>query len=303
MIDLAARELVDYHDEPKQMASGVPAKCGVLEMDFVRRPTKSVLGRLYRSAPLLVQQALYWDEALPGLPGVYIISTAGGILKGDRITVDVTLAPDTMARVTTQSATRIQSMDANFASQHHTFALAENSYFEYLPGPTIPHLHTRFISQTHLVVHPTATALCSEILLPERMYHGDGERFLYDLYSATINGSRPDGTEVFTEKLVIEPWKRSVRDAGMMGRYDVLGNVVVMTPSHDADGILERVVAGPSADGRTISGASRLPNDAGVIFKVLGTKRKYVQAIVRDFWATVRMEVQGVAIPPPPLWG
>ena len=303
MIDLGAPELVDYHDEPRQMASGVAQKCGVLEMDFARRPNKTVLGRLYRSAPLLVQQALYWDEQLPGLPGVYIISTAGGILQGDRLTVDVSLAPDTMAHITTQSATKVQAMDANFASQEQTFVVAENSYLEHLPGPTIPHRHARFIMQTNLVVDETATALCSEVLMPGRKYHGAGELFQYDVYSATTVGRRPDGTELFTEKLVVEPWKRSVRDAGSMGRHDVFGNVVLMTPIHHADRILEQIVAGPSEDGRTISGASRLPNDAGLIFKVLGRNRQVVQNVIRQFWALVRMEVQGVTIPPPPLWG
>lgn len=300
---LDSPELAGYHDEPKQMASGVRQKCGVLQMDFVRRPQRTVLGRLYRQAPLLVQQALYWDEALPGLPGVYIISTSGGILQGDRYDIDVTLAPDTMAHVTTQSATKVQSMDANFATQTQNFTLAENSYFEFLPGPTIPHRSSRFVTHTTITVDPTATALCSEIVMSGRKYHRGGEMFMYDLYSSLTTGRRPDGTELFTEKYIIEPERRSVRSAGLMGRFDVLGNVILLTPPAHANEVLAQVVAGPSEDGETISGASRLPNDAGLIFKVLGTERQVVQNRIREFWALVRMSVKGVEIPPQPLWG
>ena len=40
-------------------------------------------------------------------------------------------------------------------------------------------------------------------------------------------------------------------------------------------------------------GACRLPNDAGLIFKVLGRETAQVKAKVRDFWAVAREEVTG----------
>ena len=75
------------------------------------------LVHLDRRAPLLVQQALYWDEALPDLPCVFIITTTGSILQGDRFNIEIDLAPDTRAHITTQAATKIHSMDANYATQ------------------------------------------------------------------------------------------------------------------------------------------------------------------------------------------
>ena len=74
------------------------------------------LAHLDRRAPLLVQQALYWDEALPDLPCVFIITTTGCILQGDRFNIEIDLAPDTRAHVTTQAATKIHSMDAQLCS-------------------------------------------------------------------------------------------------------------------------------------------------------------------------------------------
>jgi urease accessory protein len=49
-------------------------------------------------------------------------------------------------------------------------------------------------------------------------------------------------------------------------------------------------------------GACRLPNDAGLIFKVLGRETAQVKAKVREFWGVVRQEVIGAALPPPYLW-
>lgn len=59
-------------------------------------------------------------------------------------------------------------------------------------------------------MEPTATLLFSEIMMPSRNYHrsgepNSGEPIVYDLYSTLIKANRPDGKDLFIEKLVIEP--------------------------------------------------------------------------------------------------
>ena len=300
---LDAPELAPYQDEPKQMPSGAPGKHGVLDMSFARRGDRSVLAHLYREAPLLAQQALYWDEHLPGLPCVYIIATSGCVLQGDRLDVSVTVGAGAMAHVTTQSATKVHQMDANFAAARQRLALAENAYLEMLPGPVIPHRHSRFVSCTRATVAGSATLLSAEVLQPGRKYHGDGELFEFDLYSSTLTASRTDGTPLFTEKLVAEPWRHPVRQAGVMGQFDVLANVTLITPRRHADRIFEQVVPGADASRDCVSGASRLPNEAGLVYKVLGMETEPVKAKVRAFWALVRQQVLGAPIPAARPWG
>src|SRR5579864_3020565 len=241
---LDAPELVPYLGEPKQMPSGAPGKHGVLDMAFARRGDRSVLADLCRQAPLVVQQALYWDEHLPGLPCVYVITTSGCVLQGDRLDASITVGAGAMAHVTTQSATKIHQMDANFAAQTQRLALAENAYLELLPGPVIPHRHSRFITHTQATVAQSATLLSAELLQPGRKYHGAGELFEFDPYSSTLIASRPDGTPLFTEKLIAEPWQHPVRQAGVMGKFDAFANVTLITPRPHADRIFEQVVPG-----------------------------------------------------------
>jgi urease accessory protein len=298
-------ELDQYQDQPKQAPAGKVGKTGVLEMRFVDRGDKTILRDMYRKTPLLVQQALYWDEALPTMPCVYMISTSGSVLQGDRLFLTIDMEPGSLAHVTTQSATKVHQMDANHASQLQKVTLAENSYLELMPGVTIPHSNARYFARTDVTVDPSATLLFSEIVMPGRKYHrtaqSDTELFVYDLYSTLIKARRPDGQDLFTEKLVIEPQRFPVRHKGIMSDYDVFGNVVLLTPKDHADEILEQVVPGP--DGKVFSGASRLPNDAGLIFKVLGPESEPVKSKVRDFWALVRKSVLDTTIPPVPLWG
>jgi urease accessory protein len=300
---LEAPELAPYQDEPKQMPSTAPGKHGILNMSFERRGDRSVLAHLYRKVPLLVQQALYWDEHLPALPCVYIVTTSGCLVQGDRLDTSITVGTGAMAHVTTQSATKIHQMDANFAAQSQRLALAENAYLELLPGPTIPHRHSRFIAHTRATVADGATLLSAELLEPGRKHYGDGELFEYDLYSSALTVDRPNGTPLFTEKLVSEPRRHPVRHAGVMERFDVFANVTLVTPKRHAQQIFEQVVAGADIGAECMAGASRLPNDAGLVYKVLGMETEPVKSKVRAFWDLVRREVAGAPVPAARLWG
>jgi urease accessory protein len=300
---LDAPELGPYQDEPKQMPSGAPGKHGVLDMSFARRSDRTVLAHLYREAPLLAQQALYWDEHLPGLPCVYVITTSGCLLQGDRLDVSITVGADAMAHVTTQSATKIHQMDANFAAASQRLTLAEKAYLELLPAPVIPHRHARFVTHTSAVVAQSATLLTAELLQPGRKHHDAGELFEFDLYSSALTASRPDGTPLFTEKLVAEPWRHPVRRTGVMGKFDVFANVILITPAQHAQQILPQVVPGADTSADCMAGASRLPHEAGLVYKVLGMETEPVKAKVRAFWDLVRQEVAGAPIPAARPWG
>jgi urease accessory protein len=271
-------------------------------MSFARREDRSVLAHLYRQAPLLVQQALYWDEHLPGLPCVYLITTSGCVLEGDRFDISIAVGAGAMAHVTTQAATKIHQMNAGSAAQSQRLDLAENAYLELLPEPVIPHRHSRFVTATQAVVAESATLLTAEILQPGRKHHGNGELFEYDLYSSALTVSRPDGTPLFSEKLIAEPWRHPVRQSGMMGPFDVFANIILVTPVRHATKIYEQIIPGTDDTG-CMAGASRLPNDAGLVYKVLGMETQPVKAKIRAFWDLVRREVTGAPAPAPRPWG
>ncbi|HVZ09962.1 urease accessory protein UreD [Rhodopila sp.] len=297
-----ARELAGYQAEPKQLPSGSFGKNAYLRLGFEPRLGRSVLATLHRRAPLLAQQALYWDEQMPGLPCVSIISNAGGILQGDRNLIEIDVAPDAQAHVTTQAATRIHEMDCNFATQTQNLTLGSDSYLEYIPHPVIPHKHSRFVQHTTVSIDPAATLIYSETLMPGRKYYGAGELFQYDLFSSSIHAARPDGKTLFTEKFIIEPHRFGVSRLGAMGSFQVFGNVILLTPKKYSDRLFGAI--DPAFDKETglASGVSRLPYDAGLVFKVLGFETAPVSAAIRAFWSLARQEVTGARIPDNFLW-
>jgi urease accessory protein len=295
-------ELAPYQDEPRQLPTGSPGKVAHLRLGFERRGARSILADLFRRAPLIVHRAIYWDEEMPGLPCVFIISNSGGTLQGDRNTISIELGPNAQAHVTTQSATKIHEMDANYAAQHQEIVLRDNAYLEYLPDPVIPHRHTRFLTDTRITIAPTATLLYAEILMAGRKYHAAGELYEYDLFSSRVRAERLEGRELFAEKFVVRPRQQPVRRVGVMGEFDVFGNAILLTPRRHADRIFERLSAVVNPTEKWAAGASRLPNDAGLIFKVVAMETAQVRARIRDFWSVVRSEVVSALIPREFAW-
>ena len=291
-----------YLDEPPQMRSGAVGKSGLLRLGFERRAERTILADLESRTPYLAQRALHCDDALPDMAWLFVITTAGCVLQGDRMALEVALGAGAKAHVTTPSATKIHTMDANYAQQTQVFTLDEGAYLEFLPEPLIPHRQSRFASDTRIALHPTASLLCSEIVHSGRKHHHPDECFGATVLSLATTAAWPDGTPLFIEKLLIEPSRNPMRQTGVMDGFDVFGNVILCTPTDAADRIHARVGADVDLGQGLAFGACRLPNDAGLIYKVLGRETAQVRAKVREFWAVAREEITGATIPPPFFW-
>ena len=291
-----------YLDEPPQMRSGAVGKSGFLRLGFEQREGRTILADLESRAPYLAQRALHCDEALPQMAWLFVITTGGCVLQGDRLVLEASLKRGASAHVTTQSATKVHAMDANYATQAQAFVLDDGAYLEYLPDPLIPHRQARFASSTTITIAPSASLLCSEIVLNGRKHHHPDECFGATVLSLATSAARPDGTRLFTERLLIEPSRNPMRQTGVMDGFDVFGNVILCTPPDTADRVHDRVGAEVDLAQGVAFGACRLPNDAGLIYKVLGRDSAQVKAKVREFWAVAREEITGARLPPQQYW-
>lgn len=293
-----AREMQPYLKEPEQMYVGAPGKHGYLRLGFELDPEgKSILRDLDRRVPLIAQQELYFDEEMPGMPCLYILSSGGPNVDGDRYQQDITVRKNAYAWISTGAATKLAEMRHNYSGLIQNIVLEEGAYLEFMPEPIYPCRHTRFISDTRICVDPSATLFYSEIYMGGRKYYKDGELFEYDILSVCSHGERPDGEQLFREKFVIDPNVIPVRQLGIMGGFDVFSNVIVMTPKDHADRIYEATEAYFDRDKKIACGITHLPNDAGLLFKVLGMEPGPVKKIVREFCSKVRMEVKGHPVP------
>lgn len=293
-----AREMSPYLEEPKAMYVGAPGKHGYLRLGFeLDRDGKSILRDLDRRHPLIVQQELYFDEGMPEMPCVYILSSGGPNVDGDRYRQDITVKKDAFAWVSTGAATKLAEMRYNYSGLVQNILLEDNAYLEFMPEPVIPCRHTRFISDTRLCVAENATVFYSEIFMGGRKYYKEGELFEYDILSVCSHGERPDGRQLFREKFVIDPKIEHPRNLGVMGNFDVFANVLVMTPKDKAEEIYAKTEAFIDRKRKLAAGITYLPNDAGLLYKVLGMEPGPVKKMVRAFCNIVRQTIKGKEVP------
>lgn len=300
----SAPEMKPYLTPPKGMYVGAPGKHGYLKLGFEIDPRgKCILRELDRRAPLIVQQELYFDEEMPDMPCVYILSSGGPNVDGDRYRQDISLKEGAFAWVSTGAATKLAEMTTNYSGLVQNIRLEKDAYLEFMPEPVIPCRHTRFISDTDIVIDPTATLFYSEIFMAGRKYYKDGELYEYDILSVCSHARRPDSQEeLFREKFIIDPKEMDPRQLGVMGRFDVFANVICLTPAEKADEIYKKTDAFIDREKHLAAGITHLPNRAGLLYKALGMEPGPVKKLVRDFCSTVRQTVKGHPVPPEFPW-
>lgn len=299
----AMPELHGFTNQPTAMYVGCPGKRGHLTLGFeLDRDGKSILRDLNRRAPLIVQQALYFDKELPQLPCVYILSSGGPNVDGDRYSQDFYLKKDAMAFIGTGAATKLAEMKRNYSGMRQTITLEAGAYLEYRPEPVIPCKHTRYISDTSITIDPSASLFYSEIYMPGRKYYKTGEVFEYDVLSVCAHASRPDGQELFREKFVLKPADGELRDTGTMGSFDVFANVIVLTPEQTASAIYDQTEPFFDRERKLALGISKLPNKCGLMYRALGMEPGPIKKMVRDFCSLVRQQVKGKPLPPEFPW-
>jgi len=79
-------EFLVYDKKVDQLDVGKTGKVGYLRIKLEKdsKKNKTVITDQYSQVPLYTQKALYYDEFLPAMANLFIMSPSGGILQGDR---------------------------------------------------------------------------------------------------------------------------------------------------------------------------------------------------------------------------
>jgi urease accessory protein len=108
---------------------------GRLELEYAQHQGNTQLIRSQVQAPLKVQRPFY-PEGADWCHSV-ILHTAGGIVGGDRLALDITLQPQAQALITTAAAAKIYRSTGAQAQQTTQIHVAEGACLEWLPQETI----------------------------------------------------------------------------------------------------------------------------------------------------------------------
>jgi urease accessory protein len=285
-----------YADERlAQAPAGGPGKNGLLEATFAREgenPTRLV--RDHVKVPYHLTGTLDTDPA-PGLTTLVAQEPTGGVAQGDRHKLATDARAGARAHVTTQSATKVHSMRANYAHLDATLRAEADAHLEYVPGPTIVNEDARCLQTVSVDLDAEATVVVADVLVPDGL--SDHEPFAFDHYHARVE-AECDGRLVCADAVDLRPAERDPRDPATVGEYGVVGSLYAFAP-HLADlADLVEAIDGRFAEREAVhAGVSTLPCEAGAIVRVLGHREADVTAAVRSAWDEVRTHTLGVGAP------
>jgi urease accessory protein len=224
---------------------------------------------------------------------LYVLSPSGGILQGDRYRTDVLLKNKAIAHMTTQGATKIYGMNSNSASQIVNITVDENCYLEYIPDQIIPYKNSRYYQKVNLNVHDNSTLVYSEILTPGRV--AMGESFEYDICYLRTHCRNQDKEIRFLENTKIEPKKQNLKNFGVLGEYSIVGTVYIFTRKEEIIE-LENIINQNFRKTDEISvGTSILPDDSGIIIRILGTKTDSIFDVIFKILEISRKKILGAS--------
>lgn len=285
------KEVQKYNSEIKQLEVGKSGKVGILEIELKQGNNKTTITKQFSQVPLQIQRAVYPEESLPEMAYLYIISPSGGILQGDRYKIDVTLKNNAVSHITTQGATRIYSMNSNFASQITNITVDDNCYLEYIPDQIIPYQNSRYYQKVNLNVHDNATMIYSEILTPGRM--AMNEYFDYDICYLRTYCKNQEKKFRCLENMKIEPKNQNLTSSGILGKYKIVGTVYILTKK-DHITELENMINGNLEKLEEVSiGTSILPNESGIIVKILGNNTEDIFGTIYNVLKITRKKILG----------
>jgi urease accessory protein len=259
---------------------------GVLKLEFASRNGVTEIVDRYQQAPLHVQKVLHPHLALPGMAWVHILTVTGGIVQGDRFRTEIVARDGTQVHLTTPGATKIYRSPAAPASHCLTIRAGADTHVEYLPGPVIPFRGARFLEEVTLMAHPTATLMYGSILTSGRV--AMGESHAYDLFSSRVTAQRDDGVLEFLDVTHLAPASVSPTLPGLLGSFDVLGTLHVVTGKVSGRDLGDRLHGILQDLDEGLAGVTELPSGRGVTVRVLGPRAEPVASVLQAVLTTAR---------------
>lgn len=242
-----------------------------LELTLKRdRAKRTIIASQYTAYPLRLSPILRLDNKNRDRAFLYMMNTSPGLLAGDKLNIELTLAEDTDLYLTDQAATKVHPMPKldTVARVNSRIQLAANATLELIPEPIILYEDAALEQTTQIELHDTATLFLSEIILPGRLARG--ERDLFRHYLNRLQVSSLAG-EVYCQEAMrlvgkLNPFKGSKLFASM----PVMGSAIIILPQGDLEALSSTLEDLQQANCQDIVVASSLlPHDKGLLIRAL----------------------------------
>jgi urease accessory protein len=273
----------------------MPGTDGRLSLQFEHdaQAARTRLHVLEQRQPLKVVRAF---DLAGGAALVHLHNLSGGVLAGDRLSLDLSVGAGASAQITSTSATRVyrsraEASPAEFTTHAH---VQENALLEYLPDPLIPFAGSRYSQHIAITLGPGAGLFWWETVAPGR--EARGEVFSYEALRLSFE-LRISGSLVSLERNHLDPAARPLDSPARLGpnRYFSSFYICRAGLADDAWRALEkqlRVLAGQLDSPVIIWGLGRLPAH-GLVVRALSRNGRDIARGLIAFWRLAKQALYG----------
>ncbi len=253
---------------------------------FARAPDgQSYISRQRVGYPFHITRPFYLDREPAGALTLYLQSVSGGVYQGDDLHMICVAEPRSAAHVTTQAATIVHRMPAAEARQRVALEAADGALLEYLPDPLIMFPGARLVSVLDITAAPGATVVASESFT-----HHDpgGEDRRFERFQAEMRIRDPAGRLLALERYIVSGDRFAI-GGSQVAPWPAQGSFVVAHRGAARAALREALREAVASAGAVYGGASALPNESGVIARLLAEDGTALRRGLEAAWRAVRL--------------
>jgi urease accessory protein len=240
--------------------------------------------------PFHLGRSLYVPDDPAGMPTLYVQSCSGGIFEHDRLAWRIVAGEATQAHLTTSASTIVHGMQGGSAVQDVVVEAQAGCLLEYLPDPLVLFPGACLESRLLLRVHPEATVLACESLVPHDP-HGAGNRF--DWVHAELTVEDLAGKLIARDRYRLTGAALASATPGLTGRFPCQGGFLVLCRGARLPGLIDALRCASLADDDVYVGASRLPYGRGAWLRVLAHDAAVLREALCSAWYAARRALVG----------
>lgn len=210
-----------------------PGWQGRLQLTYRDHQHQTQLIHNQGTAPLKVQRSFYPEDL--AICHNTILHTAGGIVGGDKLQLDIDLQPQARAVITTAAAGKIYGGNGNIATQMIVQNIGNNACLEWLPQENI--IFNQAIFHQHLRVNLAATGSWLGWEINRFGRTARGEKFSQGEWKSATEVYR-EGRPVWIDRQVLHGDKM-VDSPHSLGGHSIVGSLAWIGTAVSKDLVIE----------------------------------------------------------------
>jgi urease accessory protein len=246
------------------------------ELAFERAGAATVLRRARATSPLRLLTPRNHGHAA----WVFAATFGGGLVDGDTIRLDLTLAAGSTGLVGTQASTKVYRCPTGACRQDLTATVGSDALLVLVPDPVVCFADARYEQTIAVELAADASLVLVDTFTAGRSARG--ERWQLARYASRLAVTRL-GAPLVHDAMILDPAHGEL--APRLGRFDAIATIVLAGPRARSlrEAAIERAPA-PSRAAAIVEAVSPIGDD-GALIRVAGTSVEAVARSVRGYLA------------------